>query len=183
MLCRKVGILSSGGFIFGDIEETIETYHNTLEWWKAHPEYYIKLSLIAVYPGSYLYKYACKNGLISDPFQFLKDGCAILNLSKLTDAEYAEMATLLDVLPAERELERLKDASVMIRNNNVDLTARCPHCGSIQLWEQLDAFRRVELICTDCFRKFEVGVADYVAMDNYRSNIRYLLARYKQIAI
>lgn len=183
MLCRKVGILSSGGFIFGDIEETIETYHNTLEWWKAHPEYYIKLSLIVVYPGSYLYKYACKNGLISDPVQFLKDGCPILNLSKLTDAEYAEMATLLDVLPAERELERLKDASVMIRNNNVDLTARCPHCGSIQLWEQLDAFRRVELICTDCFRKFEVGVADYVAMDNYRSNIRYLLARYKQIAI
>ena len=183
MLCQKVGVLSTGTFIFGDIEETIETYHNTLEWWKAHPEYYIKLSLIVVYPGSYLYKYACKNGLISDPVQFLKDGCPILNLSKLTDAEYAEMATLLDVLPAERELERLKDASVMIRNNNVDLTARCPHCNSVQLWEQLDAFRRVELMCTDCYRKFEVSVVDYVDMDNYRSNIRRLLARYKRIAI
>lgn len=183
MLCQKVGVLSTGTFIFGDIEETIETYHNTLEWWKAHPEYYIKLSLIVVYPGSYLYKYACKNGLISDPVQFLKDGCPILNLSKLTDAEYAEMAALIDVLPIEREIEKLEDASVIIRNNNVDLTAKCPHCGSIQLWEQLDAFRRVELICTDCFRKFEVGVADYVDMDSYRSNVCRLLARYKRIAI
>ena len=38
--------------------------------------------MIIAFPGSTLYKNACTNGKISDPVQFLKDGCPIVNLSR-----------------------------------------------------------------------------------------------------
>ena len=81
----------SGAFIFGDIEETWETANNTLTWWRDHSEYKINLNLITIYPGSYLYQYACENGVIEDKVQFLKDGCPQVNVSKLTPDEYSEL--------------------------------------------------------------------------------------------
>jgi anaerobic magnesium-protoporphyrin IX monomethyl ester cyclase len=85
------GISIEGAFIFGDIAETVETANNTLKWWREHSEYRITLNLITVYPGSFLYKYACEKNIIKDKVKFLRDGCPQINVSKLTDRELSEL--------------------------------------------------------------------------------------------
>jgi radical SAM superfamily enzyme YgiQ (UPF0313 family) len=75
--------------LFGDSEDTLETCRNNLAWNKSHPEYNVSLLNIAVFPGTHLYKRAVKEGKIEDRIQFLKDGCPPINVSKMTDTEYA----------------------------------------------------------------------------------------------
>ena len=91
-LCNEVGISAQGIFIFGDEAETVETAHNTIQWWREHPQYAINLSLIKLYPGSILYRHACERGLIKDEVQFIKDGCPFINVSKMTDEDYHNLA-------------------------------------------------------------------------------------------
>ena len=87
-ICKEEDMNAMGTFIFGDLAETTETMNRTLDWWKAHPEYTIELNFIRVYPGSHLYQVACKNGKIKDKVQFIKDGCPLINISKMTDEEF-----------------------------------------------------------------------------------------------
>lgn len=77
----RLGITIQGNFIFGDVEETIETATNTLNWWKKHPQYAIILNFIVTYPGTTLHEYACEVGIIKDEVQFIKDGCPAINVS------------------------------------------------------------------------------------------------------
>jgi hypothetical protein len=54
--------------------------------------------MIIAFPGSTLYKNACKNGRISDPVQFLKDGCPVINLSRYMDD--SDFSRLVDEISA-----------------------------------------------------------------------------------
>lgn len=81
-----------GNFIFGDTEETIETATNTLNWWKKHLHYGITLNFITIFPGAELYKYACSKKIIIDPIEFIKQGCPIINVSKMNQDERAWLA-------------------------------------------------------------------------------------------
>ena len=47
-LCRELGLNCMGNFIFGDQNETVETAMNTINWWKAHPQYRIALQMITL---------------------------------------------------------------------------------------------------------------------------------------
>ena len=78
-----------GNLLFGDTEDTLETCRNNLAWYNTHSEYNLSLLNITVYPGTVLYGKAVKEGKIKDRIQFLKDGCPIINISKMTDSEYA----------------------------------------------------------------------------------------------
>jgi anaerobic magnesium-protoporphyrin IX monomethyl ester cyclase len=76
-------------FIFGDIMETPDSVEKTLAFWhKENQRTQINLNMIIAYPGTFLYKYACDQGIITDREQFLKDGCPLVNVSKLTNEEY-----------------------------------------------------------------------------------------------
>lgn len=76
-------------FIFGDIMETPNSVEKTLAFWrKENQRTQINLNMIIAYPGTFLYKYACDTGIIADRVQFLKDGCPLVNVSKLTNEEY-----------------------------------------------------------------------------------------------
>nr|MCR4925134.1 B12-binding domain-containing radical SAM protein [Clostridiales bacterium] len=97
-LCKRIGLNSMGNFIFGDENETYEKAMNTINWWKAHPQYRIALHMIVLYPGSELYRNAVKNGAIKDQVQFIKDGCPYTNISKMTDEEYKDIMLLTCVL-------------------------------------------------------------------------------------
>jgi len=161
-LCQEIGITFQGNFIFGDQAETYETAMNTINWWKAHPEYQIKLVMIILYPGSELFNVALRKGLIKDPVQFIKDGCPYVNLSKMTDQEYRDVALLTSLLVRE-ETERLKNASVIYEGaGKVALTGQCPICGKQGLWENLEVYRSMRgLICDGCGHAINVTVANY----------------------
>lgn len=96
-LLSEAGLNSRSGVIFGDKMETMETALWTYNWYKKYKNYFrMFLDMIIAFPGSNLYVDACKNRIISNPVQFLKDGCPIVNLSKLNDAQFAELVTLIE---------------------------------------------------------------------------------------
>lgn len=163
-LCNELGIHAQGNFIFGDAAETVETANNTIKWWKEHPQYTISTSLIILYPGSVLYRDACKKGIIKDEVQFIKDGCPITNVSSMTDEEYREMALAICTLPQGRTAV-LKDASIRyIGFGKVDYTARCPSCGKFNTWRSQDPYRiNNALVCEHCGHSMHVVVADSIS--------------------
>ena len=162
-LCNELGIRSQGNFIFGDEAETVETANNTIKWWKEHPQYTISTILIVLYPGSVLYQNACKRGIIKDEVQFIKDGCPLTNVSRMTDEEYRDMALTISMLTQGRTAV-LKDASTQyIGFGKVDYTARCSKCGEFNTWKSLDPYRTISsLICEHCGHSMHIVVADSV---------------------
>ncbi len=98
-LTYDANLMIEGGFIFGDINESKETVANTLSFWRQHNDmHYLNLAMISVFPGSFLYKHACNAGIIKDQEQFLRDGCPLVNVSKLTGAEYQDLVSLITEL-------------------------------------------------------------------------------------
>lgn len=180
-LCNELGINVQGGFIFGDEAETVETYRNTIRWWKEHPQYSITTNLIVLYPGSILYQHACQKGIIKDEVQFIKDGCPITNVSKLTDEEYRTMALEISMLPQGRT-DVLKDASIQyVGFGKVDYTARCSKCGCFNTWKALDAFRiRGNIICEHCGHPMHIMISDSIT---HHADEHFRLFQGKKVAI
>ena len=88
-MLRAAGLNSRSGVIFGDTEETWESAMFTLEWFrKNYEKYRMFVDMVIAFPGSVIYKRACLSGVIPDPVQFLKDGCPIVNISRMSDAEF-----------------------------------------------------------------------------------------------
>lgn len=91
-MLRVAGLNSRSGVIFGDSVETYNTAMFTLDWFKAnHEKYRMFVDMIISFPGSALYKRACTSGIIPDPVQYLKDGCPIVNVSKMNDDEFSDL--------------------------------------------------------------------------------------------
>jgi hypothetical protein len=51
--------------------------------------------MINIFPGTGLYNIACKTGVIKDKVAFLKDGCPLINISQLTNAEYSQLSSFV----------------------------------------------------------------------------------------
>lgn len=180
-LCNEVGIKSEGGFIFGDEEETVETYQNTLQWWKDHPQFNIGLNLIQVFPGTALYRNACKRGIIKDEVQFIKNH-EYINVTRMTDKEYQNMALEISTLLRPRT-DILKDATIQYAGfGMVDCTARCPKCNQLNFWPSREVFRYItEIVCEHCGHKMRVVPVD--SMDHHCAEENFQLLKGHKIAI
>lgn len=97
-MLNDAGLNSRSGVIFGDSVETFDTAMHSLEWFMKNRNCYrmFVVDMIIAFPGSILYKRACKDGIISDPVQFLKDGCPIVNLSKMNTIEFRQLVQLVE---------------------------------------------------------------------------------------
>jgi len=130
-LTYDANINVTGGFIFGDLNEDQNSATNTLNFWhRNNKRHYMSVTMIKVFPGSFLYKYACKEGIIKDKEQFLRDGCPLINVSKLTDDEYKNLTGLISELrlhphvPAESfEIKAIKP------NDECGVEFTCRKCG------------------------------------------------------
>ena len=93
----NAGLNVRSGVIFGDSEETYETAYFTLQWFLRNRLIYrLYADMIISFPGSELYKRACRNGIIPNPVQFLKDGCPIVNVSKMSDEKFSLFVSELE---------------------------------------------------------------------------------------
>lgn len=91
-ILHLAGLNSRSGVIMGDTMETTETAEETITWFmKHHERYRMFLDMIIAFPGSIIYNRACRDGIIPDKVQFLKDGCPIVNLSRMTDDDFLKM--------------------------------------------------------------------------------------------
>lgn len=157
------GLNAQGSFIFGDLAETKETAMRTIRWWAEHPQYFIKTTFITVYPGSYLYKIACERGIIKDKVQFIKDGCPYINVSKMTDTQYSELAELVNSLYAKSS-DILGNARIEYTGyGKVTLYGECPECKEMNIWKNQDPFKPEDYIyCSHCNRAMNIVCADYL---------------------
>ncbi len=90
--CLEYGIQPIGNIIFGDVAETEETVYEALDWWRRnHNLGCITTTYLIVFPGSHIYKVARERGIISDPVQFLKDGCPLINMTTMPEEKWSEM--------------------------------------------------------------------------------------------
>lgn len=88
-MLHLAGLNSRSGVIMGDTMETVETANETIEWFmRNHERYRMFLDMIIAFPGSIIYNRACKDGIIPDKVQFLKDGCPIVNLSRMAEDDF-----------------------------------------------------------------------------------------------
>ena len=98
-LLKEAGLNSRSGVIFGDSVETMETAQSTLTWFHQNKgRYRMFVDMIISFPGSILYKRACKRGIISNPVQFLKDGCPIVNVSAMSDDEFMSLIRQVEAI-------------------------------------------------------------------------------------
>jgi len=174
----------SGNFIFGDIAETVETATNTFNWWLAHPHYNINLWMVVSYPGSYLYKYACENNIVTDRVKYLKEGCPAVNVSKLNKAEMSWLVHNLLEMPFKMA-KNLQDIAVIGTNqktNRMSISGRCANCGHFDVWNDIKPFISVSLNCAKCSQKhntpFPVELQERVV-----KRVERLLGRYETIAV
>lgn len=98
-MLHQSGLNSRSGVIFGDEAETYETAQNTLQWFRDKRNHYrLFVDMIISFPGSTLYRHACKKGIIPDPVQFLKDGCPIVNVSAMNDEKFRLLVSQIETI-------------------------------------------------------------------------------------
>ena len=96
-MLAEANINSRSGIIFGDRMETVETALWTYHWYmKNKNRYRMFLDMIIAFPGTELYRDACRKGLIADPVQFLKDSCPVINISKMSGSEFRFLVDLVE---------------------------------------------------------------------------------------
>lgn len=183
-LVYKVGIHMQGNFIFGDIEETMETANNTINWWKEHLEYKLNFAMIITYPGSYLYKYACENGIIKDKVKHLRDGCPQVNVSKLTDIEFADLQKrLLEMSKSiPKTISEIKYDNIDYKIGRIDIEGECVNCKTKNKWNDIKLFMINFVGCSKCGQKYNVILPNELR-ENIDNNIIKLLKKYINIGM
>lgn len=96
-MLAEAGLHSRSGVIFGDTAETFATAMSTMEWFRANSgRYRMFVDMIIAFPGSTLYRRACKSGVIPDPVRFLREGCPIVNVSGMDNGEFARLVSIVE---------------------------------------------------------------------------------------
>lgn len=184
-LMSKANVPVNGSFIFGDIEETLETANKTLDWWDKHRQYTINLLPIAAYPGTHIYKYACEKGLIKDRIQFLKDGCPPVNVSKMTDEEFTTvMERVMDlVINNTMELGTFSFSNVNESESYIDIAGECNACGERNEWKEVRLFSGLCIVtCRNCKQQYRPSLTDN-ARANIEANVKKLLENHDKTAV
>jgi anaerobic magnesium-protoporphyrin IX monomethyl ester cyclase len=184
ILTKKVGIFIQGNFIFGDIEETVESANRTLRWWMNHLDYGLNLYMIRVFPGSYLYKYALEKGIIVDRLSYLENGCPPINVSRLSDSEMKALRDKIIYLNSEMtgatfgiQVSRIDDEGAY------DLKAECMNCGTLNSFKNIKfEYKNVSgadsFCCEQCSQKMRVSPANIVSKGTYKTILDNVLEQY-----
>jgi radical SAM superfamily enzyme YgiQ (UPF0313 family) len=168
-LAHKTGLPTIGNFIFGDLEETLETANKTINWWKEHPELGIDIALlmIVLYPGSHLYKYAVQRGIISDELKFLQEGCPNLNVSKLSNQQYeliqAEI-TRINLAVRFPPANNVQIRKISTNGKEIFLHVACPNCCT-KLYIYTNSIKTQVYCCQTCNRYMSVRTESIVDYD------------------
>lgn len=185
-LCYKANLPIMGNFIFGDIEETVETSEISLNWLKNNQKKFgIRVAHVVAHPGTVIYNYACQKNLIKDKIKFLNDGCPQTNISKMTDEEYnvlsGKIANLLSKPLNEPECYEIYNFND--KNGCISVKGKCCICGFENDWKEIRLFQSALMTCEQCGQKYSPPISDPVLISHIEQNIIWILNKYKKIAI
>ncbi|MBF0176571.1 MAG: cobalamin-dependent protein [Magnetococcales bacterium] len=180
----EAGISFEGAFIFGDINETWETANNTLTWWRNHAHYKITLNLITIFPGTPLYHDAYRRGILKDKVKFLREGCPQINVSKLSDDEFAGLVRIIMESPITflKTLDDIRIDEVDYITGRVNITGTCTACQHRGDWPKIKLMAATFVSCPECGQRYNV-VLPNVLRQNVEANIEKLLKRYGKLAV
>lgn len=181
------GICIQGNFIFGDEEENIETFSETLAWWRKHRKYNLNLAFIETYPGTQLYKNSVARGLIDDKRKFIELNAPIINMSKMSDREFEKVRNLI-------VLEEFTDsgfAGKVIRISNaeeetekfVELEVECAHCGKRNIYKRIERKRiysnHFKIPCRSCGQRsvYDTRLAMGIRDSDYKYKMYFYMLR------
>lgn len=174
-------MVTLGNFIFGDIAETQETINKTIDVWKKYNnEIYINLGIVAAFPGSYIYDFACRNKIITDREKYLKGGSFIVNITGMDDSDYLKMISqvtelgFLPQIPAKAvKIEEASDEGLC------KVTWQCRRC---ELTHTLDNTHFLQApICT-CSCGFQNTIEPFRDVKYYNSELIAALPKDEVIA-
>ena len=159
-LTIKHGIQTQGNVILGDIEDDIHSVNESLNWMiDKNKTCDIWASMISVYPGTHLYKYAIEQGIINDELDFLEKGCPLINVSKLTDEQHmlitdkAKNYNLAKELLYKSHLSKGGEEFTLKSDGSVAYIGYCPRCYSKVVYNNLTntaEYHRCHTGCPKC---------------------------------
>ncbi|MBN2451169.1 MAG: radical SAM protein [Lentisphaeria bacterium] len=183
-LVYEAGIGIQGVLIFGDVAETRKTAARTFDWWKEHIQYELQLSMVKAYPGSAIYEHACRKGIVTDPVQYIRDACPLVNLSGMSAEDYAwileqvgRQPLLMYRPPSDVTVQRIDYAAA-----TMDIAGNCVSCGSPNTWHGTKLFVLEPIACQHCRRRHVAPIPNAVA-DRISTNFDRLLDRFGRVAI
>ena len=97
-MAARAGVPIRTGLIFGEKAETRESYQRTLKWYHQQNAYnsiqkrpLITVDMLIPFPGSPIYAYACRKGIITDEVEYLRMGCPLVNLTQMPEEDFLDM--------------------------------------------------------------------------------------------
>ena len=145
-LTYKYRIGCTGNLIFGSEAENFETMSESLKWHHDHSRLYKnrpvrQFAYVQTYPGSIYYKNACKKGLISSRREFIERSDWHLNITSLSDEDYA---TIEDITRLCRR-ENYNRGEILHLNTNddgsIDMTFKCSYCRGVNTYRKMNKLR------------------------------------------
>lgn len=161
----KHNIVVQANFIMGDIAETWETAHETLDYWKKYCDGQVTLGLIQPYPGSEIYHHCVRKKIITDKLSFIANNIAgekTINFTDcMSDDEYRRLT--LEIYSARLKYRRYVVPSELIKDGErYTITITCPYCRqsftcrNILLKKEFLFLYRFDFGCRSCARRFFV---------------------------
>lgn len=146
-------------------------------------EYCVHLTLVKPFPGSYIYKYACENGIIKDRIQYLKDGCPQINISRMNDAEFTEIVQ--QISESTRLLNKLDSIELLGLDplmGRETVSGICTKCSRKNIWENVKLFAIDYIYCSHCGQKYDIPSPPQL-IENLDKNVAILLEKYGKVAV
>lgn len=164
---RRAKIAIQGNILFGDPEETEETFEKSIDWWKRHPEYDLSLYPLLTIPDAPVYQQALKRGLITDKMQFMKEGFPVINLTRIPDVRFKMMISKIVRYQSDgryktrgRVIKSRKTGADGYGNNLYTVSVCCPDCRETVTYNnfhQNGTTQYFAVYCRACLRRFYVG--------------------------
>jgi len=180
----EAGISFEGAFIFGDEAETYQTANETLDYFLKYPEYKINLNTITVFPGCKLYKNAVKKEFIRDQVKYLQNGCPQINLTKMTNQEFADIIKKIMEYPFSKTktMKSVKLLNIYEKDARIDIEGKCDVCDKTSEYSKIKLFMTNFLGCSHCGQRYNVLIPQEI-LNNIAHQIECLIEKYNNIAI
>ena len=137
-----------------------------------------------MYKRQPVYKDAVRDGLIPEPVKFIKDGCPLIKLTKMSHEDYAWMFGQILSLP--RMMHSMPEGQINytldLANSSIDLTGECVQCHASNRWEKNRLFVTETLACVQCGRKHVSPIPNEIG-NIIEHSISALNSEYGKVAI
>lgn len=199
-LALDTGVRAGGNLIFGDPEETEETVKESLDWWKKHPEYDVRLRFILAVPDSKVWRHAIEHNLIGDEVQFTKNRFPVINLTKMSDSKFNEIRRKVAHLEFTKKhfmkgkvLSSRKEPEKYDGKNIYSFTVKCLLCSQVSSYKYFPLSERpyTIVLCKHCYKRLKIKTKkafpdDYNAIYGYAFMMYHLYLKkfnfFKKIA-